>query len=157
MKFSRSRLKLTPLSLAVLTTMSACTGPAERIEPVHLGNVMYELQRRFSALWFAGVGGNPEMVKYQSIEIGEIVDNIRAANPHEGGVSVVARLELHVLDRLDSLVEASEAGDRKAFEERYHQVMGGCNGCHVETNHAFIDVRLPEYNPYPSLHFGSSE
>jgi hypothetical protein len=122
---------------------------------VHLGNKMYELQRRWAAIWFAGKAGDAEMVKYQTHEIEEIVAVLDEHDPQEAGVDVVDRVNVHVTDRLEGIEEAAEANDQELFEKRYNVVTAGCNGCHAETKHAFIRVKKPEYNPYPNLQFGS--
>ena len=122
---------------------------------VHLGNKMYELQRRWSAIWFAGKAGDAEMVKYQTHEIEEIVESMEEHDPQEAGVDVVDRINVHVTNRLEGIEEAAEKNNQELFEERYDTVTDGCNGCHAETKHAFIKVKTPEYNPYPNLRFGS--
>ncbi|QDG50569.1 hypothetical protein FIV42_07425 [Persicimonas caeni] len=124
---------------------------------VHLGNKMYELQRRWSAIWFAGKANDAEMVKYQTHEIEELVEILEESDPQEAGVDVVDRVNMHVTNRLEGIEEAVAAKNQEEFEKQYKAVVDGCNSCHAETKHAFIDVRIPEYNPYPNLKFGSSE
>lgn len=120
----------------------------------HLGNKMYELQRRWAAIWFAGKAGDAEMVKYQTHEIEEIVASMEEHDPQEAGVDVVDRINVHVTDRLEGIEEAAADNNQALFEKRYNIVTDGCNGCHAETKHAFIRVKKPEYNPYPNLAFG---
>jgi hypothetical protein len=121
---------------------------------VHLGNKMYELQRRWSAIWFAGKAGDAEMVEYQTHEIEEIIAALEEHDPQEAGVDVVDRVNVHVTDKLEGIEEAAAADNQKLFEKRYRAVITGCNGCHAETKHGFIKVKMPEYNPYPNLQFG---
>lgn len=121
---------------------------------VHLGNKMYELQRRWSAIWFAGKANDAEMVAYQTHEIEEIVESMEESDPQEAGVDVVDRINLHVVGRLEGIENAVADQDQEKFEQLYETVTNGCNGCHAETKHAFIRVGAPEYNPYPNLKFG---
>jgi hypothetical protein len=118
---------------------------------VHLGAAMNELGERFASIWFAGKAGNAGMVDYQAHEIEELVEELEPAAPVEKGIEVVPRLEADVLEPLEELERAVEDSDSKAFEASYRQIMGNCNACHANTDHAFIQVGLPEYNPYSNL------
>ncbi len=124
---------------------------------VHLADEMVELGRRYSAIWFAGEVGNAEMVDYQIHEIEEMLAELEAASPTENGVDVAGRLRSDVVDRLDELHVATREGEREAFGETYEEVMEACESCHADTGHDFINLKEPEYNPYPNLDFAPEE
>lgn len=115
----------------------------------HLGGQMYELSRRFSAIWFAGKAGNKPMVKYQVHEMEEVIEEIEKSAPTENGVDVAERLQDDVGSRLEALEES--VGSDEDFEQTYRAIMGKCGTCHTQTNHGFIQPRIPEYNPYPNV------
>lgn len=117
----------------------------------HLGGKMYEITRRFSAIWFAGEAGNAAMVKYQTHELEEVIAEIDEAKPKEAGVDVSSRLKSDVEAHFEDLEKHAESGDDRAFEATYRKVMNNCTTCHADTKHGFIQVKLPEYNPYPNL------
>ena len=117
----------------------------------HLGAHMYEISRRFSSMWFAGQKGNALMVKYQTHELEEVIEEIAEAKPMENEVDVARRLETDVESHFEDLEKHAESGDKKAFEATYRKVMNGCTVCHADTKHGFIQVKLPEYDPYPNL------
>lgn len=125
----------------------------DHAEGVHLADTMYELSRRYSAIWYAGELGNSEMLHYQAHELEEMVEGLEEASPKENGVDVVARLKSDVLQPIEDLETAVEDGDRDAFEDTYATIMENCESCHADTGHDYIDVKKPEYNPYPNLDF----
>ncbi len=120
-------------------------------EHFHLGGKMYEISRRFSAVWFAGQSGNAAMVKYQTHELEEVIEEIAEAKPMEEGVDVSARLKSDVEAHFEDLEKQAEAKDKKAFEATYRKVMNNCTVCHADTKHGFIQVKVPDYNPYPNI------
>ncbi|RAL22337.1 hypothetical protein DL240_10840 [Lujinxingia litoralis] len=120
----------------------------------HLGAHMYEIGRRYAAVWYAGKAGNAAMVDYQIHEIEEVIEELRAVRPVEEGVDVVDFFERGVLPGLERLEEAVDAGDQAIFEREYAAVFAQCNACHTATKHGFITVGRPEYNPYPNLKMG---
>jgi len=120
-------------------------------EEMHLADVMVELSRRYSAIWFAGQTGNAPMIEYQIHEIEELYQEVEAASPTENGVDVASRLKADIVAPLEGLASAAEESDLSAFEGRYDAIMTNCESCHADTGHDFINVKQPEYNPYPNL------
>jgi hypothetical protein len=125
----------------------------DHAEGVHLADTMYELSRRYSAIWYAGELGNAKMLHYQAHEIEEMVAGLEEASPKENGIDVVTRLKSDVLEPIEKLETAVEEGDRDAFKDTYTAVMKNCEECHADTAHDYINVKKPEYNPYPNLDF----
>lgn len=126
-------------------------------DEVELAGPMYELGRRFSAIWYAGRDGNMEMVDYQHHEIEELVEELEEGSPTENGVEVVPRLQNEVVKPIEEMEGDVEEGDTEAFESAYTDVMDNCTGCHADTDHAYLRVEKPEYNPYPNLRMEKSE
>ncbi|MFB6350985.1 MAG: hypothetical protein ABEN55_23415, partial [Bradymonadaceae bacterium] len=114
-------------------------------------DVMYELGRRISAIWFAGQVGNKAMVDYQVHEIEELHAELAKASPTENGVDVAARLKSDVLKPLEGLSKTVGKSDLGDFEKTYTNIMKNCESCHTATGHDFINLKKPEYNPYPNL------
>jgi cytochrome c553 len=117
---------------------------------VHLGAKMHELGRRFAAVWFAGEAGNTRMVDYQLHEMEEVISEIKEADPTEHGINVADQLDARILGQLETL-ETSVGSDKAKFKKTYRSVMKQCTSCHADTEHGFINVKIPEYNPYPNL------
>lgn len=125
----------------------------EHTEGVHLGAHMYELSRRFAAVWYAGQAGNIAMLDYQLHEMEEVIEELDETRPEEAGVDVVARLKSDVESQFENLEASVEKGDTEAFEATYQTIMAKCTTCHVDTKHAFIQVKTPDYNPYSNVSF----
>jgi cytochrome c553 len=51
----------------------------------------------------------------------------------------------------ETLEDQASAKDTAGFEKTYRKVMNNCTVCHADTKHGFIQVKIPEYNPYPNL------
>ncbi|MFW5967254.1 MAG: hypothetical protein ACOCV2_07030, partial [Persicimonas sp.] len=124
---------------------------AEHEHEVHLAGPMYELGRRFSAIWYAGRAENTEMIHYQLHEIEELVAELDEHSPKENGVDVVDRLEGDVVAPLEKLEEEMEGSDDVDFEGDYDAITENCTSCHADTGHEVIRVTRPEYNPYPNI------
>ena len=120
-------------------------------EGVHIADAMYELSRRFSAIWFAGQVENRAFVDYEIHEIEELQADLAAESPKEAGVDVAARLKSDVVEPLGKLSTAVGESDLGKFDDVYHQIMKNCETCHADTGHDFINLKEPEYNPYPNL------
>lgn len=120
---------------------------------VHLGEHMYEIGKRFAALWYAGKAGNVDMVDYQLHEMHEVIEEIESKDVEENGVDVGSRLESDVEAHFGPLKKAVEDQDSERFEELYTQMTARCTTCHIETDHGFLKVKKPDYNPYPNLEF----
>ncbi|TXD37127.1 hypothetical protein FRC98_10350 [Lujinxingia vulgaris] len=120
-------------------------------DEVHLGAHMFEIGRRYSAVWYAGEAGNKGMVDYQIHEIEEVIEELREAKPVEEGIDVVDYFDRSVLPGLEKIEEAIEAGDTATFEKEYDAVIAQCNACHTATKHDFIAIGRPQFNPYPNV------
>lgn len=118
---------------------------------IHLADVMVELGRRYSAIWFAGQVGNEPMVEYQIHEIEEMYDEVAEASPTENGVDVASRLQSDVVEPLEGLSAAAGESDIGGFEKTYTNIMDNCESCHADTGHDYLNLKKPEYNPYPNL------
>ena len=125
-------------------------------EGLHLGAKMHEIGRRFAAVWFAGEAGNKPMLDYQIHEMEEVIEEIEEANPTEHGVNVADQLDARIVSQLEPL-ESSLDSDDVDFEKTYRSIMTECTSCHATTEHDFINVKIPEYNPYPNLEMEPQE
>ena len=121
---------------------------------IHLGNEMYHIARRISAVWYAGKAGNAEMVDYQLHEIEEAAETIEEAQIVEHGVAVGPEFQKTVASRFEEMETAVKKGDMAAFEKLYTDTLAGCNACHARTDHGFIVIERPTRNPYPNLNLG---
>lgn len=120
-------------------------------DEVHLGAHMFEIGRRYAAVWYAGEAGNKAMVDYQIHEIEEVIEELREAQPVEEGVDVVDYFDRSVLPGLEKVEEAIEAGNSATFEREYDAVIAQCNACHTATKHGFIKIGRPAFNPYANV------
>lgn len=123
----------------------------------HLAPKMVVLSRRFSAIWFAGLKGNHQMVHYQAHELEELLAEIKQASPTENGIDVARRLQSDVISKLEGLETATKDGETDTFRKSYKQVVQRCSGCHADTGHDYLNVTIPTRNPYPNMSLGGDQ
>lgn len=118
-------------------------------DEVHLAAAMEELGRRYASVWYGAQAQNTAFVDYQIHEIEEVIDDMRSARPVEHGVDIVEFFDANIFPALERLEETLE--NNQDFEAAYDAVIQQCNACHIATEHGFIKVKRPDFNPYPNL------
>ena len=113
---------------------------------------MSEVGRRFEVLGRALLAGRFELAEY---ELGELEESFtdtlpNAAPPREGHPEVLPGLEgtfraIHLPDLRKALKARDGAQATKSFE----RMAAGCNHCHVEAGHGFIEVPRVPGHPVP--------
>lgn len=128
------------------TASSASNAPA-------FGSAMADVGRRFELLGRALVGARFELAEYELGEIEEAFENTlpRAAPPREGHPEVLPALVgtfrvIHIPELRRRLATRDGAEAASAFQ----RMATGCNECHVDSGHAFIEVPLVPGRPVPN-------
>lgn len=129
----------------------------EHDHAMRLGLKMQDISHRFAAIWYAGNAERTEMLDYQIHELRETIEQIGEADIEEHGLDVAEELDSRVGSRAEKLEEAVEKGEREKFRELYKGTMEKCNSCHAATEHGFIEVQIPERNPYPNVRIGAAD
>jgi len=124
---------------------------------MRLGWKMQHIAHRYAAIWFAGRGERTELLDYHVHELRETIEAIDRAGIEEHGVKVGTQLRARVGERVGSLVDHVESGEQSEFRETYREVIGQCNECHDQTEHGFIEVGMPDRNPYANLRSSKEE
>ena len=67
----------------------------------------------------------------------------------------VAVLVKSMIEPAMKRVDAAIAGKNPtAFKSAYTALTAACNACHVAAKHDFLQIRIPDTNPYPNQEFG---
>lgn len=110
-----------------------------------LGTIMIEYSRRMSTLYYAAMGGNWGMAKYQIKEMPEIQEVGEATRPKHA-----KDLKKFESDYLIPLSHSVEAKDYKKFQGAFKKAVEGCNSCHADNGYEFIHYVLPAASPSPT-------
>ena len=124
---------------------------AEEAHEVEIGDLMYAISRRYANIWYAGEAGNAALVKYQTHEIEEIIEELEESGVREGKILVGAELTKTIVPHLEAMETAVEAGNMDNFRAAYDKAITSCNSCHVQTGHPYLVVIRPAQDPYSNL------
>ncbi len=87
---------------------------------------MIELLNRFDVIWFAGQGGNWDLVIFQVYEAKADVGVLKTTR-----ASRFPAVNAWAEPNFKALEDAAKAKDKAAFEKAYDAAVAGCNACHV--------------------------
>jgi len=124
---------------------------------VRLGLKMQNISHRFAAIWYAGNAERPEMLDYQVHELQETIEQIEQADIEENGIDVAEQLDVRVATPAEEFEKLVANGKLEKFREQYRETIERCNSCHTATEHGFLEVTVPERNPYPNLRLEASD
>jgi hypothetical protein len=129
------------------TTPPAPQGPG-------LGGVMVDVARRFELSGRAALAGRFELAEF---EVGEIQESFeddvpRAQLPKEGPTAHIPSVaKAFAATNLPELKNAAHSKDGKAFTDAFARAADACNGCHLASEKAFIQVPRAPGKPVPNL------
>ncbi len=119
---------------------------------------MAELARRFELFGRAAQARRYELAYFELDEIGEIFhdDLPRAIRPHDVDAEILRTHRVSFASSaIPALRNATRAHDADAIARAYAHAATICNGCHLATQHAFIEVSptlgasVPRMDPLP--------
>ncbi len=139
------------LSLAAALLPAIAQQAAEGVRPGNprLADLMEAAQARHIKLWFAGITGNWKLAAYQTRQIKTRLQD--AASLYQ---SLPVNDITTMAKPIDAMTAAIAAEDSKAFVKAYGELTTGCNSCHRELKLGFIELRIPEMNPFSDQVFG---
>ena len=112
-----------------------------------LGTIMVEFGHRFHIIYYASKAKNWELAHYELHELIEAQEVAETTRP-----KYTKQLKAFEENYLEPLNQAIKSKDWDNFSEKYTQTTQGCNACHVETGHPYIQYKLPKTPPLiPSM------
>lgn len=131
----------------------AATDHDEAEEHGELAPAMASLQRFAEKLHLAGEAGNWALAGFYEHEIEETAEMLVTGDFEADGHEVGPLVEQWLLPAVERVGGAIEAADGAAFGTAYGELVTACNACHAATDHGFIQIVVPDGNPYPSQTF----
>ena len=62
-------------------------------------------------------------------------------------------MDLALTPPFNAVDAAIKQQDAQKFAAAYAQVTQGCNACHMELNHAFVVIKMPDAAAFPNQDF----
>lgn len=114
-----------------------------------LGDFMSNIQGHHVKLWFAGIEENWILANFELNEIKENIDNIKLYCKDRDEINSLPI----ILPALDSMKSSLETESLIKFKSNFNNLTQTCNICHKSTNHGFIQIKIPETNPFYNQNF----
>ncbi|HTI07584.1 MAG TPA: hypothetical protein VL832_03475 [Puia sp.] len=109
-----------------------------------LGEFMSGIQVHHAKLWFAGQAGNWGLADFETKEIREAIDDIKAYCKDRPEVVSIPM----IVPPLDSLDKAIGNRSLPQFRSGFILLTNTCNNCHHATKHEFNVIRIPATPPF---------
>lgn len=113
-------------------------------EEYELAMAMGHLQRFAGKLWFAGSNENWELSAFYAHELEEVMEEVIEHNVIDDGKNISELMEQMALPSLEYMEEIVKAKNSEEFENAYVGLVNACNSCHAVSDHAFIEIIIPE-------------
>jgi hypothetical protein len=133
----------------------AAAPPASAVPVVMtMGDLMNTLvQPRHEKLALAGQAQNWPVAKYALEQLRAALANVAAAKPKFAGFPVGELIDLALTPPFNALDTAIKQQDAQKFASAFAQVTQGCNACHLELNHPFVVIKVPDASAFPNQDF----
>jgi hypothetical protein len=133
----------------------ANTGPVSPTPYVMgMGDLMNTLiQPRHAKLGLAGKAENWPLANYALSELRQALAGIVKAVPKFRGMPVGDLVDLALTQPLNAVEAAVKQQDAQKFAAAYEQVSQGCNACHMELDHPYVVIKMPDASAFPSQEF----
>ena len=114
---------------------------------------MADLQRYAEKLYHAGQNEHWELASFYGHELEEAAEAIEQGGFEEDGQPLAPLVARWLMPSVEQAEAAAEAGDRRAFDTAYAELVTACNTCHAATDHGFIAITAPEANAFTNQDF----
>ena len=105
------------------------------------GDVMGDIQRHHSKLWFSGNNKNWKLAEFEIHEIKENFEGLKKYQECKNETEYIPMVE----PVLEALENAIKENDLNQFKENFMLLTKTCNSCHTITNHEFVKIKTPDF------------
>ncbi len=134
--------------------MASAGGAAAAPYVMTMGDMMNTLiQPRHNKLGLAGKAENWALAAYAATEIRQAFAGIVKAQPKFSGMPVGELVDVAINPPLKALDAAIKQQDAAQFAKAYDQLTQGCNACHMELNHPYVVIKMPDASAFPNQDF----
>ena len=143
-----------PAAPAAAPVASPQGGAAASPYAMTMGDMMNTLiQPRHAKLGLAGHAENWRLAQYASAEIRQAFAGIAKAQPKFAGMPIGTLVDVAMVPPLNAIDAAIKQQDAAKFTAAYGQLTQGCNACHMELDHAYVVIKIPDASVFPNQEF----
>lgn len=113
-----------------------------------LAPYMGHFQRYVHKMALAIDAGNQPLAQFYADKVRENMTTVETKFPKWQNFQVGSLVKAMLGAPMKPLEEAIKAGDMAKASGAYDTLIGGCNNCHVATQHQFVKVVREKGNPY---------
>lgn len=106
---------------------------------------MFEVNYRYTEMYFAGIEGNWDYALYTGEKIAWAIQNGYERRPKRRANAE----EIFLKEAYPQVLDAIRKKDIALFKERIDGLRGACNGCHTAEKVGFIHVGIPSIKQTP--------
>lgn len=110
-------------------------------------------QRFIEKLYFAGSNKNWELADFYLEELAEKAEDIAKHNIVEDEINISTLIKEALYSKIEAVDNSIKKQDAKLFQQSYLALIDGCNTCHVNAKHGFIQIQVPTANSFPNQVF----
>lgn len=127
--------------------------PGEQIEAIDrqlrgFDMAMFEVNYRYTEMYFAGIEGNWDYARYTGEKIAWAIQNGFERRPKRRANAE----EIFLKEALPQVLEAIRKQDIALFKVSVDALRGACNACHTAEKVGFIHVGIPSIKQTPLMH-----
>ena len=109
---------------------------------------MFEVNYRYTEMYFAGIEGNWDYALYTGEKIAWAIQNGFERRPKRRANAE----EIFFKEAFPQVLEAIRKKDIALFKDRVDALRGACNACHTAEKVGFIHVGIPSIKQTPLIH-----
>lgn len=109
---------------------------------------MDRLSRHAASLYFAGMGSETDLVKWEIQEIREAIEELEGQKVGDVDLAAASTAALS-----GPLTELETAATAETFANSYASLVSACNACHTQTGVAFIAIATPRVPPWSNVRY----
>jgi hypothetical protein len=141
-----------PTAQQLVPPSPSANGPAPYV--LGMGDMMNTLvQPRHAKLGLAGRAENWALASYALTEIRQAFAGIAKAVPKFRGLPVGELVDAALGQPMTAVDAAIKQQDSQKFAAAYEQLTAGCNACHMELDHPYVVIRVPDGLAFPNQDF----
>ena len=117
--------------------------------PHDIKRAMAWKQRYLDKAWYAAQAEDWRTVDWYLSQLEKLAEALAQADIRNGNGPISELEAKMLLPALAPIYPAIEARDALAFDRQYRAVVGACNACHVATQHAYLQIAVPNEGAGP--------
>lgn len=121
---------------------------------IEVAHYMSRIQNYHTKLYFSGINNNTELIKFYLHELEEEMESIADGKVKKDGIDISQAIKTIGLSQIHAFEDQMKE-ENFDFNISFNQLTLSCNSCHQATEHSYINIIIPETNPFVNQSFKS--